>query len=397
MAVSPSQFDRDLLLTRLIGSRQSDHALQAATEWLAEEPENPRAHRWAAQALVQLDRCTEAETHLAKSLAANPQDAFAHRLMAIIQFERGNFRRADEAIHRAIELNPNDAQNWYQLAWMCHRQHDLKNGLKWATKARELAPNDADILNLYALCAEESDRSPDLLLAALAADPENAYAHNNLGVYYLDVAKDYSKAEECFRRALTIQPTLKPARRNLFLALKRRDLIYRLLRAPLDLLISFRRAVLGDGKRNIGAVLVGLVFWIFVARFFIIGLVLWFGLFWPMVKFYELLVIGDLRKRAGEIGATRGGVFGYRRWSLRTRLGVFAAGLIGFWTALYFLLWVPLSQPSAEEWRLGIVTALVLAVLLALLIYYGVHAGRKYVARYHAWQRQRKVKKFEES
>jgi Flp pilus assembly protein TadD len=390
--------DRNILISRLLASGQWARLLEVSREWLAEDPENGLAHRTAAQALVNLDRKAEAELHLRKALAAQPGDPFTHRLMAIVQFDLKNYSQADRSIHEAIELDPRDAQNWYHLAWMCYRQKDLKNGLKWVTKARELEPRNPHILNLYALCADQSYARPDLLLEVLALDPENAFAHNNLGVYYLRTAKDFAKAEQCFRQALTLQPTLKVARSNLFQAVKRRDPIYRVLCAPRDFLFNVRNALVRDKKGNILGFIVGIVIWLFLARFVIIGLVLWVGLVWPLVKFYEFLVIGDMRKKAGEVGATRGGFLGYRRWSTRIRLTLFCAALVAFWTsiALIFRTWAP-SGTTGDDTRLSLVALGLGAGLLGLMVIFLVKLGKGTALHYHSWKRSRRLRKLETS
>src|ERR1700677_1746262 len=114
--------DRGILISRLTASSQWERLLDTAREWLAEDPENPSAHRFAAQAPVNLERRPEAEPHVSRALARNPDDAFAHRLMAIVQYDLKNYGAADKAIRRAIELRPNEAQNWYYLAQMCYWQ-----------------------------------------------------------------------------------------------------------------------------------------------------------------------------------------------------------------------------------------------------------------------------------
>jgi tetratricopeptide (TPR) repeat protein len=394
MTAPSTQPDRSILISRLTASGQWDRLLDAAKEWLAEDPQNPRAHRCAAQALVNLDRKPEAEMHLMQALANNPRDSFAHRLLSIVQFDLRKFDRADKSIHDAIELDPCDARNWYQLAWMCYRQRDLRSGLKWATKARELEPRNPDILNLCALCGDQAGTHPALLEEVLALDPENASGHNNLGVHYLNQAKDYAKAEECFRRALTLDPTLKVARRNLFEAVKRRDRIYRALCAPRDFLFKFRNSLIREKKGNIIALIFGIIIWLFLARFFLAGLILWLGLFWPLVKFYEFLVIGDLRKKAGEVGATRGGFLGYRQWSIKVRLSLFSGVLIAFWASVSAVIWeASKTGHTGEDAKLDMTAVLASVVLIGLLVYFGSRLVKGIVPRYHSWRRSLRLRK----
>ena len=392
MTAPVPQHERETLLWRFSESSQWDRLLSTAAEALAEDPESVTAHLYMAEALINLDRKPEAEKHLQDALGRNPENAIAHRWMSMVQFAKKNYRGADESIREALALSPRDPDNWYHLAWMCHQQHDLKNGLKWATRARELAPNNPHVLNLYALCADQSGHNPELLDEVLALDPENAHGHNNRGVDLLNQNK-YAEAEACFRQALAIDPTLKFARQNLFVAIKHRDLVYRILCAPRDFLIWIRNITVGDGsKRNPVAAVFGFLAWILVFKFVLLLFILWFALMWPMTKLYEFLVMGDLRKKAGEAGATRGGILGYRRWAMRWRMAIFAAGLLGFWRLVYEFMWSPARTPSERETA---AMFLLCAVLATGLIYYGKHLVHGVVARYHAWKRARTLQQLE--
>lgn len=379
--------DREVLLLRLLESQQWDRVLAIAGEWLAEQPEDHRAHLGMAQALVNLRRQAEAEPHLARALARDPRDAFAHRMMAIVQFDLKNYDAADRAIRDAIALSPEDPLNWYQLAFMCHAQHDLKNGLKWAQRAHELAPGDPDIVNLLLLCGGEPESGARGMETVLALDPEHALAHNNLGVEYLQ-QEDYARAEECFRRALMLQPTHKEVRRNLLITIKHRDFVYRVLCAPRDFLFWLCKVTFGEsgGERNAVERAMGILVWILIWKFVLVGFLLWLGFVWPLVKLYEFFVIGDLKKKAGEIGATRGGLLGYRRWPLALRLLGFALGTLGFWMILYRFLWSP---DAGEENRARAVTALIGVVCCGLVFWFGRHLLKLGIARFRAWKRAR--------
>ena len=390
MSDAGKAIDRAMLTSRLASSGQWDRLLEASREWLAQEPENPVAHRYCAQSLIKLGRHGEAEVHLEKLLVLRPNDSVAHRMMSMVQFELKRYGKADEWIQRAIAINPMDPNHWYHLARMCYVQKDLASGLKWISKARELAPNDPDILNLYALCSGDAESRAVMLREVLALDPENAYAHNNLGTYYLGTAKDYPKAEECFRRALFLAPGLKIARSNLFVAIKQRDLIYRILCAPRDFLFRMRQSLFGGEGRHPGAVGVGVLVWLVLFRFVAAALLLWFIFIWPMLKVYEFLIIGDIRRQAGELGARRGGFLGYRQWPLQLRLAVFGVLLIGFWVGVYLVFGRAVTQSSETgDTVSGLVFA---AVLIGLLIYFGGKLLKKAAVRFHTWRRSRRLR-----
>jgi len=374
-----------VLAQRFMSARQWDRALATAYEWLSKEPEQLRAHRVAAQSLINLDRLEEAGQHVGRVLASNPNDDFAHRLMAMVHAKAGKYRLADESIHKAISLNPTDAYHWFQLAHMSYRQGDLATAKKGAARARELNPRDANILNLAILCEpsgpEIAEQRIQQYQAALALDPENANIYNNIGVQYLDQLKDYAKAEDCFRRALFFAPASKMFRKNLFVAVKRRDLVYRSLCTPKDWLVAVYNFFVAMRKKNLLAYILMIPLWLMAFRFILGGLVLWFALVWPLTKVYEYLTVGDLRARAGELGVRRGGFLGYRKWPLKLRLSLFAVFLISFWGGVaYFCLGnFTLANKDLGQGILGLL--LIIGILVFLGYYFGLKIKKGIQAR----------------
>jgi Flp pilus assembly protein TadD len=384
-----SDLSYSMLVARFIESGQWDRALESAREWLAANPQNSGAHLAAGQALINLERKVEADIHISQVLRTEPENAFAHRLMSIVRFDQKRFKEADTAIQQAIALAPNDAYNWYHLALMCYRQGDLQSATAWAQKARELSPLDPSIINLLAMCAPD-DANPGAggqlrqYEEALELDPENATVHNNIGVHYLNVSRDYAAAENSFRFALALEPANPVFRSNLFVAIKQRDRLYRILCGPRDLLAKFSLFTRRTRERSKIAALLLIAVWIITARFFFFVLILWLLFVWPMIKVYEKLTVGDLRAKAGEIGARRGGFLNYRCWPLKVRLAIFGALLIGFWSALW-----QFSELLLHESVIGIAVCAIIAVL----VYQGLRTGiRGRRDRIHAKKRARALK-----
>ena len=317
------------------------------------------------------------------------------RLASIAHFNGRRPAAADTAIHKAISLNPEDSGHWRHLAWMCYSQGDRKAGLKWALKARELSPRDPGALNLIALCQpkdrEGQEARRQYLAEALELRPNDPNLQNNLGVQYLNEPKDYAAAEACFRRSLSVNPTSALYRKNLFLAIKGRDWIYKALCAPRDLVYRFVRAVRPTGWKRYALLPALIVLWLVVGRYLYAVLILWAIFAWPMIKVYEYLTLGDLKKEGvGEIGALRGGFMGYRSWSLRTRLGIFAIILAGFWTGMIFAFRAAAGgNPKATFTLLGAAIAVLIGFVVALI------RRRKGMLRnpLHAWQRNKKFNK----
>ncbi len=379
--------NRRIFCARLESGRHWDRLYEAARYWLAEEPENAQAHRYAAQALVNLDRHAEAEKHLDALLGVQPDDVFGHRLFSMVHFEQKRYTAANRSIDRAVALAPNDYNNWYHLARMCYIQNDRVGALKWAGKARALRPQDPNILNLFAICSGNTPERAQGLREILELDPENALVHNNLGAFHLNVG-DNRKAEACFRQALALDPTLAIARTNLFLLIKRRDPVYRVLCAPKDALLGLFRSLRtrrGGKAQAIWSVLVLL----FLARFVLAVWVLWLALVWPLIWVYEQLTVGDLRAKAGEAGARSGGLWGYREWPLQARLGVFALVLVAFWSGLYILgrRASPRLTGDDDLWDLISAAGLLAAVGVCLRA-----SWKRLAIRYHSWRRNRQLK-----
>lgn len=324
-----------MILRRLLGSRQWERAVDVARDWLSHEPENAEAHMAAGQALVNLKRYKEADAHISKVLSARPDNSFAFRLASIAAFNQQKQAKADEHIRRAIELNPNDAMHWYQLSLMRYRQGNLSAAEQHARRSLELYPDNAETINLLALC-KKGDPSGQLsdYLRALEINPESSVVHTNIGSHYLYSAHNPKAAEESFRRALQCDPTNEAAQKGLFNALRLRDPIYYTLTLPRNLLFaaSWNRR---DRTMLVRIVLLGL--WLWVGHYLVIAFAAWLMLVFPLVKAYEYLTLSDIRSRAGMVGARRGGWGNFHRWPLPARLAIFGLLVLCFWGGLYWL------------------------------------------------------------
>jgi tetratricopeptide (TPR) repeat protein len=344
-----------ILIERFNSSSQWERTLETAREWLSVEPENSEAHMAAGQALVYLDRHSEAERHIAMVLAGQPDSDIAHRHMSSIQFAAGRYKAADDSVRKAISLNTTNAYHWYHLAWMCYRQGDLASAKKYCSHALELNPRNSVFLHLAILCEPKDQSNVGEILAqlqkALELDPTDAFVHNSIGACHLDLTRDYQAAEESFRRALFFNPSHPCARSNLFLLLKNRDWIYRALHAPRDFFVGDLSFLIPKNYQDSDNAILDLYLLALpdlILAFRHIGIALWYLFVWPLVKAYEYLTIGDIRSKAGEVGAKSGGFAGYRRWSLLVRLGILAALPAAFWGGVT-LFWLKKYVPSAEH------------------------------------------------
>ena len=88
-----------VLTARFASSSQWERTLETAREWLSVEPENTEAHMAAGQALVYLDRHSEAERHIAMVLAALLVE-FLFQALGLIPSQR-----SAQIVETSISLN----------------------------------------------------------------------------------------------------------------------------------------------------------------------------------------------------------------------------------------------------------------------------------------------------
>jgi predicted Zn-dependent protease with MMP-like domain/Tfp pilus assembly protein PilF len=88
----------------LLGTGQREHALRAAEDAVAAEPDDGEARLLRARVLLALARLDEAEATVREALALDPQDAAAWHLLGRLQLFRGT--AAEAAFARAAELDP---------------------------------------------------------------------------------------------------------------------------------------------------------------------------------------------------------------------------------------------------------------------------------------------------
>jgi tetratricopeptide (TPR) repeat protein len=357
------------LFTQIDASRRSGNFRRMrdlSLELVALDPEQPSGHLYAGQAAIGLKDYKEAEPRLRKALSLSPKSDFAHYLLAVAYRESGRHPQAEEEIHKALEFDPRNADYWSELAILCHAQGDLVGTRRYAQKALEIDPEHATAVNLLGMAEpRDTPKGPKeaikTYLRALEIDPEDAAVHNNIGVAYLEL-KDYARAEESFRTALSLDPQEKLFRKNLYLVLKHRSPLYRLLNLPGDLalqatsyvadhywvlflILAVPMALLRASTRS-GWFRPTVVLLAPLALF-----VVWFLVFKPLIFCYEFLTVSDVRTRAREVGARQGGVLGVHGWPFWVRYACFFGLLCAVWTALGFAVASPVLRP----WVLGVV------------------------------------------
>jgi len=133
--------------------------------------------------------------------------------------DNGNAAEAERLFNLAIQKDGNCYLAYYNLALMAEENNDLAKASEHLEKALAIKNDDADILTAIGTVHLKSNRLDDaenFFLRALEIGG-NEVAYNNLGIVHFQ-HKNYRKAKEFYKKALSINPDYQEARENIALA-----------------------------------------------------------------------------------------------------------------------------------------------------------------------------------
>ncbi|MCW2854682.1 MAG: Tetratricopeptide repeat protein [Marmoricola sp.] len=207
MTASPDALARAENLIEL-GRKTDAEALVRAE--LIDDPENARALRLLAQALLGSSRTGECHTAARRAVAADPDSEHGHRLLAITAAEAGFGGEAERAAREAVRLAPNTWQTHYTLGSVLRRGGwtRKKDALSSALQALELAPHVSTTHTLVGMCyanLDLTDSATAAYLEAIRLNPNDAMALNNLAAIQMNNGS-LSKASATLRSGLSASP-----------------------------------------------------------------------------------------------------------------------------------------------------------------------------------------------
>lgn len=189
------------------------------------------------RARLDLGDVAGAETAFASALEVDPDSAAAHHGLGRVRLAQDRVEEAIAELERALELQPEATSIHHVLGLAYRKQGDLE-------KAKEhLALNRSDPVvfpdplitgldrflrgsRLHLMAGNEAMKKGDVDAAighyqrAVEADPEDAFAHYNLG-FALARKGEEDQARAEFRRAIEIDPNFRNAHFNLAASLAR--------------------------------------------------------------------------------------------------------------------------------------------------------------------------------
>jgi tetratricopeptide (TPR) repeat protein len=202
----------------------------AAREALAGDPGDASAHALLALGLAHLARGREAVEAGRSAVALAPELAFAHYAHGWALLENDDLKAAERAAREALRLEP-DADEHALLSQVYIRQRRWQEALDTAEAGLNVDPEHQGCANLRALALTslgQTAAATAVLHEALAADPDDAYAHANRGWVMLRESR-VEEALDSFRAALRLDPTMDWARVGIIEAMKARKGPYRLV------------------------------------------------------------------------------------------------------------------------------------------------------------------------
>ncbi|MBY0320976.1 MAG: tetratricopeptide repeat protein [Reyranella sp.] len=175
-------------LARFYGARQQwEKAAQVYRDHLVVAPDRIDAVVGLGRSLDRLDRLDEAEKHYDRALQLDPDNVAALGYRGRLSRTRGRVDAAIVDFRRICELEPLNAEAWHELIFYlagAEREAEALDAVAQAEAALGATPEAWVVLARACAAALFDDRAIDYYQRAIAAQPDNAAFHAQLGLYY---------------------------------------------------------------------------------------------------------------------------------------------------------------------------------------------------------------------
>ena len=210
---------------KLIAERKYAEAIAPAKEAVTANPESAEAHRYLGTALLQVDNLAEAEPALKKGLELDPNMTGLNFDMAMLYVKKGRLMQAiphlekerdlnpeapsvlsnlgklygdtqqfDKAVtlyESLITLSPDNVENYGMLADAYKQMGNSEKEMETYKRMGAQDPTGKAFYNLGNMMfnKNEMEKAADAYQRAIAQAPDNAAAHYQLGLVYVNLAK----------------------------------------------------------------------------------------------------------------------------------------------------------------------------------------------------------------
>lgn len=149
-----------------------------------------------------------AEAKFREAVAKNPDQPQGWQALAVIAFKKKDWAHVLEDGQKATDLDPTLTNLYQMMAVAAGQQGDKKAAAQWQAKYAEANPNTPEVLynkGVEALNAKRMKEAADFFSQAVAARPDYALAHYQLGLVSFNL-KDNAAAKEHLMKYLELDP-----------------------------------------------------------------------------------------------------------------------------------------------------------------------------------------------
>jgi tetratricopeptide (TPR) repeat protein len=177
---------------------------------LEENPADPSSLQGEIASLRMMGRFEDAESVAKKATKICNNNPGTLSELGWLYFEQGQYNNAENAFQQALTLAPKDPYSHLNVAWALIRQGDNKDFDSAADLCREALRLDPDLSEAFGclgVVAFKKDRlreAESYLLRSIQVDPKRGY-YADLGALYIQVGR-YDDAKDAIEKVLKMNP-----------------------------------------------------------------------------------------------------------------------------------------------------------------------------------------------
>ena len=210
----PTVFSNYGIILRDIGRLYE--AEKYTREAIKNKPDFAEAYLNLGNILNDIGDFEEAEKYIRKAIKLKPSYITAYSNLGDILSANGKLNEAESVARKAIKLG-SDFNSFLSLSNILKKLEKFEEAEKYIRKAIEMNPDDAIAHNNLGVILKDTNKLEEARLItskAIGMDPENAMIHNNLGAILKDIGS-LEEAEKAARNAIKYEPTFAEAFLNL--------------------------------------------------------------------------------------------------------------------------------------------------------------------------------------
>lgn len=165
----------------------------------------------------ELGQYTDSVNNLQRAVTLRPKDPMIRQVLGVSYERLGEFNEAEEQFVEVLKARPNYPESYVNLASVLIKQARFKDATELLSEAEIKLASSAPVLTTHAWVLIRLDKLPEAkakLEQSLTFDSSLALTYNHLGVVYT-LLGEKAKADEAFRAAIKIDPSLSTTQVNL--------------------------------------------------------------------------------------------------------------------------------------------------------------------------------------